>query len=164
MPVTATKSKTLQQTLNDGNLNEIANVIKKAKLGTMLRPLDVSFTITAAASLDLTSATAHAGATVNDGDIPEGYVASKTNLPAANHVRSLRVIASGTAGSVGSYICGDPSATMIVPPGGASVAVGIARLSADGKTVTFPNTVTQFRIVYLPKADTALSADFAPST
>lgn len=164
MSVTTTKTKTLQQSLDNGNLNEIANVIKRMKLGTMMRPLDVSFTITAAASLDLTSATARAGATVNDGDIPEGYVASKTNLPPANVVRSLRIIASGTGASLGSYICGDPAASMIVPPGGASAAVGIARLSADGKTVTFPNTVTQFRIVYLPRAADALDSSYAPST
>ena len=53
---------------------------------------------------------------------------------------------------------------MIVPPGGAGAAVGIARLSDDGKTITFPNTVTGFVLHYMPRAETALDTQFDPST
>lgn len=165
MSVTTTKKKSIQQAFNDGDANTIADAARKAKLGTMLRPIKVTFAgLTATASLDITSATARAAATVNDGDIPEGYIASKTHLPPINVVKSLRITASGTAASLGNYIAGDVGSTMIVPPGGAAAAVGIARLSDDGKTITFPNTVTGFVLHYTPRADVELNTDFAPST
>ena len=55
----------------------------------------------------------------------------------------------------------DPSGTAIVPPGGASAAVGIAELSLDGSTITFPNTVTGFVLVYSPRPATAVTEQFA---
>ena len=73
-------------------------------------------------------------------------------LPPLGALTSLRVTASGTAGSLGTYILTDPSGTPIVPPGGASAAVGIAKISDDGKTITFPNTVTGFVLQYMPRA------------
>jgi hypothetical protein len=53
--------------------------------------------------------------------------------------------------------------TAIVPPGGAGAAMGIALLSDDGKTLTFPNTITQFTIQYIPRAEN-IGNEFAPKT
>jgi hypothetical protein len=161
MSVTATNRKpTLQTTLNGvEGPGRLSNVFSQAKLGTMLRSLKVTATgLTAAASFDLTALLA-AGLAQGVpatfaivGDLPEGYVASSTPLPPANVVKSLRVTASGTGVSVGNYVAGDAGSTKIVPPGGAGVAVGVATLSDDGKTITFPNTVTAFVIHYMPAA------------
>jgi len=38
--------------------------------------------------------------------------------------------------------------------------MGIALLSDDGRTLTFPTTVTAFVIEYMPRSETALSAVF----
>lgn len=135
--------KTLAQALDEADPNLIADAIRQSKLGTMLTPLKRTFTgLTAAASFDLTTI---------DGTGETVGVTNPNRLPALL-VENLRITASGTAGSVGSYVAGDVGAVMIVPPGGASVAVGVARISDDGKTVTFPNTVTAFVISYLPAA------------
>lgn len=161
--MTTTANRTIQKVLDDGNPGELGDAARKIRLGTMLMPLTVTFAgLTAAASFDLTDPDLLANATVNDGDIPEGYVASNTPLPAANVVRTLRVTASGTAANVGTYIVGDAAATMVGTTSGA--AVGIARISDDGKTITFPSTVTGFKISYLPRGYQELDAKFAPST
>jgi hypothetical protein len=41
--------------------------------------------------------------------------------------------------------------------------MGIALLSDDGKTLTFPNTITQFTIQYIPRAEN-IGNEFAPKT
>ena len=85
------------------------------------------------------------------------------NLPPIGHIESLQLVASGTAGSLGSYILGDVSATPAIPAGGANVTPGVARLSDDGKTITFPNTVTAFTFSYFPRSEVALNSEFATS-
>ena len=50
--------------------------------------------------------------------------------------------------------------TAIVPPGGASTAVGVALLSDDGTTITFPNTVTGVVIEFVPNSAALLSGAF----
>lgn len=146
----------LQAVLDRANPNDIPDALAKLKLGTLNKPLKRVFTgLTAAASFDLT---------LIDGTGETAGVGNVNRLGAAV-INYLRVDASGTAASVGNYIPGPPTSTLLIPPGGANVAVGVARLSDDGKTLTFPNTVTGFTIMYMPR--TLSDAEFAaafPST
>ena len=65
----------------------------------------------------------------------------------------------------GTYGVTDAGGTAIIPPGGASASMGIAKLSDDGKTITFPNTVTGFVITYYPRAavDPDTASAYSPS-
>lgn len=157
---TATAEKTLRSALNIANLNELCEVLQRIKLGNMLSPVKVVVAaLTAAAAVDITAAATKAAATITGITLATGE-----NLPAINLVKTLRVTASGTAGSLGTYIIGDAGSTPIVPPGGAGVAVGIATISDDGKTITFPNTVTAFTIEYMPRPAVSLDTAYAAST
>lgn len=154
--MTTTKARTLKDVLNAANPNDLPDALERTNLGTLLDPLKRVFTgLTAAASFDLTAI---------DGSGETAGATNPNRLPMlCGHY--LRVDASGTAASVGNYIVGPPTSTLLIPPGGANVAVGVARISDDGKTITFPNTVTGFTISYIPRAVLAadLAADFAPS-
>jgi hypothetical protein len=149
---TATKSRSLQLVLDESNPNDMPEALGKLDLGTVFAPLKRTFTgLTAAAAFDLTAI---------DGSGETAGAANAARL-AANLVRSLRVTASGTANSVGSYVISDAGGTAVSPTAGANA--GIALLSDDGKTVTFPTTVTAFVISYMPRTLSAaqMAADFA---
>jgi len=131
---TAGKSQSIQDVLNEGNANKLADAAAKAKLGDSLAGLTKTLTgLTAAAAFDLT--------TVDDPDV------SGAKLPAALVISSLRVTAGAAAAGIRQISdAGDtPTATL-------------ATLSDDGKTITFEGNVTAFIINYVPKQD--LSADF----
>jgi hypothetical protein len=88
---------------------------------------------------------------VDTGDVTVSAAAAVVlpNSGAANIVESCEVVASGTAGSLGWYT---------VVPSTAGQGDGIATISADGTTITFPNTVTQYRVRYLPQPAVAFTA------
>lgn len=143
-----TKPMTIQQALEKANPNDLADALRQLGLGKLFAPIKVVVAaLTAAASVDITSAAAKAAATITGIDALE----DGEFLPPIGSCLALRVTASGTAGSLGVYILGDVAATPIVPPGGAGLAVGVARISDDGKTITFPNTVTAFTLIYTPR-------------
>ena len=155
MPTTTTKERSLQDVLNNANPQDLPDAIAQLGLGDIANPFVRTFTgLAASASFDLTAI---------DGT-GETAGAANPKRRAALIVSNLRITASGTAASLGSYVAGDANAVMIIPPGGASVAVGVARISDDGKTITFPNTVTGFVISYVPRKATPaqLAAAFAP--
>jgi hypothetical protein len=155
---TTNEAQTVQRALNVANPQDLASACQKGKLGNALSPVKAVVTsLTATATPDITSASVKAAAVISGITLKTGQT-----LPAIGHIVSLRVATSGTAASVGTYIATDDSGTAIVPPGGASAAVGIAKLSDDGKTLTFPNTVTGFTIVYFPRLENLL-VDLAPS-
>lgn len=144
--------RTVRVVLNDANPNDIPDALHKVQLGTVLYPLKRTFTgLTAAAAFDLTAI---------DGT-GETAGAGNPNRLAALLVGPLRVTASGTANSVGSYAISDTGGTPVSPTAGANV--GLATISDDGKTITFPTTVTAFTIQYIPRVLSAaqLDADFA---
>ncbi len=154
MSTTTTRTRSVRDVLDSANPNDLPDALRKIKLGTMLYPLKRAFTgLTAAAAFDLTAI---------DGT-GETTGAGNPNRLGALAVKTLRVITTGTAASVGSYIVGDTGATPTLPTGGASAGVGIATISDDGKTITFPNTVTAFTIAYIPLvlSTTDLDAAFA---
>lgn len=141
--MTVTANDTLKTTLNKGDPALVGTAAAKMKLGTMLSPLKRVFAaISASATVDLTALDG-TGETVG---------ASNSNRLAALGILYLRVDASGTAASVGNYIVGPPTSTLLIPPGGANAAVGVARISDDGKTLTFPNTITGLTISYMPRS------------
>jgi hypothetical protein len=155
--MTTTADRTLQTVLQDSNQNEMAAAFRKVKLGNFFAVAKVVVTaLGATAAPVITGSAVRAAATITGLDR-----ATADNLPAIRAVVSLRVTASGTAGSLGTYGISDTSGTPIVPPGGAGAAMGIATLSDDGTTLTFPNTVTAFVLQYIPRSETLLSTVWA---
>lgn len=147
--------RTFAEKLNDANPNLLATLLQQVKLGKMLDPVKVTFAgLTAAAAIDITTSASRTGATINLG--LEGIAAGE-GLPPIQMVKTLRVTASATAASLGTYIVSDSGGTAIIPPGGAGAAVGIALLSDDGKTITFPNTITAFVLEYMPRSEVDLT-------
>jgi len=152
---TNTKNRTLQLVLDEANPNDLSVALQQAKLGTILAPLKRAFTgLTAAAAFDLT---------LIDGTGETTGTGNPNRLPAA-HVRTLRVTASGTGATVGAYFVTDAGGTAV--SAATSGAAGIALISDDGKTITFPTTVTAFVIEYVPLTLSAaqMAAVFAPVT
>lgn len=152
---TVTDPQTLQDVLDRANPTDVPDALAQLKLGTVFAPLKRTFTgLTAAAAFDLT---------LIDGTGETAGLGNPNRLP-ANLVRSLRVTASGTANSVGSYVISDAGGTAVSPTAGANA--GIALLSDDGKTVTFPTTVTAFIVAYMPRTLSAaqMTALFPSST
>jgi len=148
---TLTKARSTQFVIDEANPTEVADALNKLELGTIFTPLKRTFTgLTAAAQFDLT---------LIDGAGETAGLANPNRLP-ANLVRTLRVTASGTANSVGSYVVTDAAGTPTSPT--ASTIVGLATISDDGKTITFPTTVTAFIIAYMPRTLSAaqMAADF----
>lgn len=158
MSTTATSKRSLKTVLDEANPNEIADAIRKLRLGTMLTPLKRVFTgLTAAAAFDLTAIDA-SGETTG--------VNNPNRLPAlVVHALEGVTESSGTA-SKGTYVIGVHGVSTTVDPTNSTVA-GVATLSDDGKTITFPEAdVTGFTIIYLPRTVSAaeMAADFAPQT
>lgn len=146
---TTTINRTLRYAINEGQPNDMFDLLALMELGTAFFPLKRTFSgLTAATSFDLTLIDG-TGETVGVGNV---------NRLAANVVRSLRVTASATAASVGSYVTSDAAGTATSPA--TSTIAGIALLSDDGKTITFLTTVTAFVISYLPRvlSDAQLAA------
>jgi hypothetical protein len=152
---TTTADITLQQILNNANLNQLAAALSKVKLGNVLGSVKVTVaSLGATATPQITGSAVRAAATISGLDR-----GTNDNLPAIQTVKTLRVTTSGTANSVGSYVVSDASGTAVSPTAGANV--GLALLSDDGTTLTFPTTVTGFVIEYTPRPDTALSTLWA---
>lgn len=144
--MTTTAAKTLQTMLDKGDPALVGTAAAKMKLGTMLTPLKRTFTgLTAAAAFDLTA--------IDGTGETEG--AANTKRLAALLVGPVRVTASGTANSVGAYLVTDTGGTPTSPT--ASTVAGIATISDDGKTITFPTTVTAFTIQYIPRSYTDMT-------
>lgn len=158
MTTTATSKRSLKTVLDEANPNELADALRKALLGTLLTPLKRVFTgLTAAAAFDLTAIDA-TGETTG--------VNNPNRLPALV-VQALEGVSesSGTA-SKGTYVIGVHAVSTTIDPTNSTVA-GVATLSDDGKTITFPEAdVTGFTIIYLPRTVSAaqMAADFAPQT
>ena len=143
---TTSADVTKQQELNRGRPDKIATVFQAMKLGNMLAGSVkvVATGLTPAATFDITTAAVRAASTITGLDRE-----TSDNLPAIMVVKTLRCTASDTANSVGTYVVGDAGSTAFSPTVGANV--GLALLSDDGKSLTFPTTVTAFVLEYVPK-------------
>jgi len=142
--MTVSSVQTLKSVLSKATPGVLADALQKVDLGNMMSAkVYTSGSITATATITL----------------PEK----------ALFIQSVRVLASGTAASVGTYMVADNGVTPLLPPGGASAAVGIAQASAISSSapyiasVLLPNTVTSVVVVYVPAPAVALTAEFAPT-
>lgn len=152
--MTTIAEKTIREILNESDLNSLADVLKKIQFGNMASVIKVvAAGLTAAASFDITTAAFKALSTITGISLRTGE-----NLPAIATVQSLRIVASGTAASVGNYVAGDVGSAMTTAA--TATIVGIARISDDGKTLTFPNTVTAFTLIYVPRAAVPSNTEF----
>jgi hypothetical protein len=169
---TKTYQRTLQDALNDANINELADILRNMKLGDMLSPVKVTVTgMTGAASYDITNPTTFAGATVTIAGLPNSgdaespiFPSALVELPPILSVRTLRVTAATTAASAGTYVVSDAGGATVSPA--THTIVGVALLSDDGKTLTFPSAdVTAFILEYTPRSALDLqTAPFPPSS
>lgn len=141
MPTTTTAVQTLKDALNRGNLADIADAIKKIGLGSMVSPLKRTFTgLTSASFFDLTTIDG-TGETVG---------AANANRVAALVVGTMRVTAGAAA-----------TAARFMTDGGGTASATVAKISDDGKTVTFEAGVTAFIIEYIPRSATDTTSRFA---
>jgi hypothetical protein len=153
--MTTNKTQTYTRLLDKAAPDSLPDLLRKMQFGKMNTPIKVVVSgLTATATPDITTAAVKAAATITGIELESGE-----NLPAIGQVVSLRVAASATGASVGTYGVTDDGGTAIIPPGGASAAMGIAKLSDNGKVLTFPNTVTGFTLIYWPRAAVDMSAD-----
>jgi len=151
--MTTTKTLTYRDVLNRANPNDIADALRAVKIGNMLSKIKVTVAaLTATATPDITSQDVLDAATVT------GIELAGETLPAIGKVVALRCTTSGTANTVGSYAVTDASGTVLSPT--ASTVVGLAKLSDDGTTLTFPTTVTGFVLEYYPAAAVDLDDQF----
>jgi hypothetical protein len=134
MAGSVTQNQTVGFNLDQGTPARMLTAAARVHLATMLTPVDTGdVTVSAAAAVVL------------------------PNSGAANIVESCEVVASGTAGSLGWYTV-VPTGAVEAVPSTAGQGDGIATISADGTTITFPNTVTQYRVRYLPQPAVAFTA------
>jgi len=156
--MTTTRTITIRELLNNGNLNQVADLLRAIKFGNHLTKVKVVVTgLTATATPDLTSAAVKAAATITGLTLQ-----TNENLPPIGQVLSLRVAASGTAAAVGTYLVSDAGGTAEQPQA-ASDGAGIATLNDAGTVLTFPNTITAFTLVYYPAPYVALETEFYTS-
>jgi len=152
MSVTTTAAKTVAVVLDAANPNDLPDALQQVKLGTLLTPLKRTFT-------GLTGTTCVLTAVDGTG---ETSGATNPNRMAALRVNTLRVTAVTASTDTGSYIVGDVSSTGVTAND--STVVGIATISDDGKTLTFPNgDATAFVIEYIPRASVDVTTAFSRS-
>jgi hypothetical protein len=139
---TTTIAPSLQAALNAADPNELADVLRLIGLGNILTPLKRAFTgLTGAATYNLTALDA-SGETAG---------AANPNRLALLALRSLRVVTATTATSEGVYVLVDSGGSALTP--NSSAVVGVAVISDDGTTLTFPSAdVTAFTIEYVPQS------------
>jgi len=145
---TTTRTETIQAALNQANLNELPECLKRVKLGNVLAPVKATFTgLTSSATQDITTAAAKAAAVITGMTLDSGE-----NLPAVNGIHSLRVTAGAAAAGP----------RQVTDTGGTASAT-VAKISDDGKTITFEAAVTAFVLTYMPRSSVALTSEYAPS-
>lgn len=137
--MTTTATITVQAALDKADPNEVADLLRLMKLGTMLTPLKRAFTgLTSGTSFDLTAI---------DGT-GETTGPSNPNRLAALIVGTLRVV-TGTA-----------TGPRQVTDSGGTATTAVAKISDDGKTLTFEAAITAFTIEYVPRPSVDMAKEF----
>lgn len=155
MSTTKTRAQTLQTQADKANPTDLPDCLRAMRLGRMLTPLKVTVAgAVAAAAFDLTALKVGDGiTTVNQGPQMDAGDA----LFAALSVLNLRVVAG--AALAGPRLVGDSGAT-VTAPAGANALPGVAKISDDGKTITFDANVTGFVIEYIPRSAQDMTSAF----
>lgn len=144
---TAVRTDTNEIILNKADPNDLADVVRKMQMGSMLTPRKITFTgLTAAAAQDITTAAAFAAAAKSP-----ALPSNQTTLPPILSVIAVRVTAGAAAAGV-----------RMVGDAGATPSATVVALSDDGKTLTFEGTVTAFVLEYIARPGTDMTAKFAP--
>jgi hypothetical protein len=147
---TTTKALTVRKFINDSNPNVLADALKPARLGDMLSVVKVVVSgLTSTATVNLSSAAVKAAITSLTGLDP---LAANEFLPAIGSLLTLRPTA-GTAGALTAHVLVDDAGTAT-----AGTPISTARISDDGKTLTFNAPITAFVIEYMPRAAGSLDA------
>jgi hypothetical protein len=140
---------TIMGQLRVAHPNTLPDMLRTQRLDRMFYPIDVTCTITSAASIDITTLVSVASGA--------GGVATATSplelgeaLPPIRNARSLRVV-TGTA-----------TGARAISDAGATPTTSLATLSQDGKTLTFEAAITVFRLVYFGAS--AISPNGDPNT
>lgn len=157
-------AETLAKALNEGDPNRLADALRLYGLGMHLSPQKYSWVgSTGATAVSINTAAFLAAAT--PGPKTPTLPASQATLPAILEVGTLRVT-TGPSGSVGTYTVTDAGGApqLLQAAGGASLIVpGIALLSDDGATLTFPVAVSGFVLEYIPRSALDVTALFEHS-
>jgi PPE-repeat protein len=141
MPSTVTKTRTITDVGNSGDLNQLADVAQKVGLGNVLGIKKVTFAaLASAAAQDITTIAAGVAAGLT----------GQATLPPIGSPVAVRVTAGAAA--AGLRQVGDIGATL---------SATVCRLSDDGKTLTFEAAVTGFVLLYVPGSLVPLSNKFA---
>lgn len=155
---TSTLSQTIQSELNKANPNNLADLMRTGKPGNFFGVIKVVMTGGALAAYDITTAAFKALSTITGITLADGET-----LPPIRNVRSLRVTAATTGSTVGSYAITDASGTALTA--NTSAVTGLAKLSDDGKTLTFVTAdVTAFVLIYEPQWASDLTSQFPPTS
>lgn len=149
----ATKTKKNQRRIElDLGTERVPDILRDMKFGRMCSTIKATFVGLAAGTVfDLTSATLRDNANTNGlvGFTPDSTVGE--TLPPADTIQSLRVTAGTATGQ-----------RQITDAGG-TASTSLAKISDDGKTITFEANVTAFVIIYKPRSAVDLTA-YLPET
>jgi hypothetical protein len=129
---TTTRVTTIAAKANAGDPDTLGDVARKVQLGALLQPVQLVKTgLTSASSFDITSA-------------------ALGSNPPIGCISTLRVTAGAAA-------AGDRAVT----DAGGTASATVAKLSDDGKTVTFEAGVTAFVMQYMARSAVDTSGAFA---
>lgn len=150
-----TLAETLAKALTEGDPNRLADALRAYGLGMHLSPQKWAWLgTTGATAVPINTAAFIAGASpgAKTPALPQGIA----TLPGILEVGTLRVT-TGPSGSVGPYTVTDAGGTaqllQLAGASGAQVLTpGIATLSDDGNTLTFPAQVSGFVLEYIPRS------------
>lgn len=139
----STDPQSILAVLQAANPNTLPDMLRKQRVDRMFQPITATCTIASGTSIDITTLRAGTEAVVSSNSpIEAGEL-----LPPVRYVRSLRV-ATGTA--TGTRMITDASGT---------ASTTVAKLSEDGKTLTFEAAITVFVLVYYGASDIAPTDD-----
>lgn len=159
-------AETVAKALNESDPNRLFDALRLYGFGMHLSPQKYTWlgtTGATAVNITTTSWFANASGGSKTPGLPQGATQA---LPAALIIGNVRVN-TGPSGSLGHYYVADSSYTGAVYPGfmaggatGATAAIGIALLSDDGSTLTFPAQVSGFVINYIPRSYVDVTSPF----
>lgn len=176
MASTQTFVETLAKALAESDPNRIADCLREYGIGMHLSPLKYTALLAAGGATAVTFAGTTPGATAaaaflalaSPGPQTPALPQGQLMLPPALSIATLRVT-TGPSGAVGPYLVQDSGGTVqrlqLSGVSGAQVldTPGIALLSDDGATLTFPVAVSGFVIEYISRGAQDVNLPFEHS-
>lgn len=156
MVYTTTLTPNLALGLSNSDPNRISDALREYGIGLHLSPQKWTWLgTTGATAVNITTAAFVAGASAgaNTPPLPLGVL----TLPGALLVGTLRVT-TGASGSVALYDVTDSGGTarlgalLSSSTGSSGQTKGVALISDDGSTITFPAQVSGFVLQYVPRS------------